>query len=161
MLFLLFLFYIYTETNLMFLPSRGTAAKVVEQWSPLAAGVAAEYGVPVKLILSFVCVESAGNPYAKSLANAYGLMQVKQPALADVNERFGKSWKFEDLADPQIGLAAGAAYFAIQLDRQKGNVQKAIQAYYAGSAAVDKNPNEAVWYFQRVSSYLNLIEVMT
>lgn len=70
---------------------------------------------------------------------AWGLMQVRQAALADYNKANGTSYKLEDLLKPEIGADVGAWYLGQQLDRFNDPV-KALIAYKEGpnSQAVAK-----------------------
>lgn len=70
----------------------------VAQWAGLAAKVSAETGVPVEMLLALMDIESDGNPKARSVAGAMGLMQVMP-----FNFQPG-----EDPWDPETNIRAGA-----------------------------------------------------
>ena len=67
----------------------------------------------------------------KNLSNrAYGLMQVRKPALDDVNEYYNLDFSEKDLLDPRVNLEVGIAYFAMQRDKYKAkNLDEMIQGY--------------------------------
>ena len=60
-------------------------------------------------------------------------MQVRKPALDDVNEYYNLDFSEKDLQDPRINLEVGIAYFAMQRDKYKAkDLDSMIQGYNAG-----------------------------
>src|ERR1017187_5761707 len=92
--------------------------------------IAVEQSLPPELIHSVIQVESNYNPNAVSPKGALGLMQLI-PATA---RRFGVSNAF----DAQENIQGGVRYLRFLLDYYRGDYAKAIAAYNAGEAAVDK-----------------------
>ena len=113
-----------------------------------------KYNVDSKVIQGIVVAESKFDPNAigdKNLANrAYGLMQVRKPALDDVNEFYNLNYTEKDLLDPQINLEVGIAYFAMQRDKYGiESTEDMIQSYNAGPG------NKSLAYLKKVKDDIN------
>ncbi len=92
--------------------------------------IAGEHGVESPLVHSVIRAESNYNPGAVSPKGALGLMQLI-PATA---RRFGVS----DVCDAQENVQGGVRYLRFLLDYYQNDYARAIAAYNAGEAAVDK-----------------------
>jgi len=92
--------------------------------------IAGEQGVESPLVHSVIRAESNYNPNAVSPKGAQGIMQLI-PATA---KRFGVSNAF----DPEENIQGGVRYLRFLLDYYRGDYVRAIAAYNAGEAAVDK-----------------------
>ncbi len=92
--------------------------------------VAEEQGVETPLVHSVIRAESNYNPHALSPKGAQGMMQLI-PATA---KRFGVSNAF----DAEQNIQGGVRYLRFLLDYFKGDYARAIAAYNAGEAAVDR-----------------------
>jgi len=92
--------------------------------------IADEQGVESHLVHSVIQAESNYNPNAVSPKGAQGIMQLI-PATA---RRFGVS----DTFDVRDNIQGGVRYLRFLLDYYQGDYPKAIAAYNAGEAAVDK-----------------------
>lgn len=92
--------------------------------------VAAEHGVETPLVHSVIRAESNYNPHAISPKGAQGIMQLI-PATA---KRFGVSNAF----DPEENIQGGVRYLRFLLDYFNGDYPRAIAAYNAGEAAVER-----------------------
>ena len=104
--------------------------KLIDQYSK-------KYKVDKFAVEGIVVAESNFDPRVigdKNLSNrAYGLMQVRKPALDDVNEYYNLDFSEKDLLDPRVNLEVGIAYFAMQRDKYKAkNLDEMIQGYNAG-----------------------------
>jgi soluble lytic murein transglycosylase-like protein len=84
----------------------------------------------VDLLASVVKAESGGNPRAKSRAGAKGLMQLMDSTASDLG--------VADSYQPEDNVRGGSAYLDSLLTRYHDNLAKALAAYNAGPAAVDK-----------------------
>jgi transglycosylase-like protein with SLT domain len=84
------------------------------------------------VIRSLVMQESSGRPHVVGKAGEIGLMQIK-PELA---AQFGV--RPADLFNPQVNLNLGARIFKSYVARYHGDVSKAVAAWNAGPAGVDK-----------------------
>lgn len=70
-------------------------------------------GIPPETIAAVIQKESGGNPLAVSTAFAFGLMQVKQAALTDVNDSFNTSFVLSQLKIPSIAIFVGSRYLKL------------------------------------------------
>jgi soluble lytic murein transglycosylase len=88
--------------------------------------------------------ESVWMPFARSTADARGLLQLLPSTGARMARALGLPWNGgETLFDPQANIAFGAAYLRQLLDRFGSRTYLAIGAYNAGSAPVQR------WLAQR------------
>ncbi len=92
--------------------------------------IAAEQGVEVPLVHSVIRAESNYNPNAVSPKGALGLMQL----IPSTARRFGVA----DAFDARENIEGGVRYLRFLLDYYRNDYTKAIAAYNAGEAAVDK-----------------------
>jgi len=112
---------------------------ISEDYRPVPAAIAyndaiAEaadlYELDPNLIRAVIHAESAFNPFAVSRAGAQGLMQL----MPDVAEELDVLDPF----DPRQNIFGGARYLRALLDRNKGNIDRAVASYNAGPGAVDR-----------------------
>jgi peptidoglycan lytic transglycosylase len=97
---------------------------------------AAEKGVPADLIASVIYNESRFRDQT-SHAGARGLMQIT-PSTAKLIETLsgGQTFKFDDLADPDINIRYGTFYLHYLIQKFGDNEVAALAAYNAGEANV-------------------------
>lgn len=97
---------------------------------------AREKDVPADLIAAVIYAESRFRDQTSD-AGARGLMQIT-PGTADVIEKLsgGQTFKFEDLADPDISIRYGTFYLDYLINKFDGNVVAALAAYNAGETNV-------------------------
>jgi soluble lytic murein transglycosylase-like protein len=96
-----------------------------------AISLAAErHHVDGLLLAAVVAVESGFAPHAVSPRGARGLMQV-MPVVGD-------AYGARDLFDPYVNLDIGCRYLCSLLKDSGGNLERALAAYNAGPAAVDR-----------------------
>ncbi|QID33747.1 lytic transglycosylase domain-containing protein [Pampinifervens florentissimum] len=104
-------------------PYRGVVGKASEK-----------YSIDVALIYAVMRQESLFDPYAVSVANARGLMQLIDSTAQYVARREGI--KIRNIYDPETNILLGTAYLRYLLDRWNGDIVKAIASYNAGPARV-------------------------
>ncbi len=97
--------------------------------SPLVDAAAKSQGIDAKLIRAVIDQESAFRPCAVSSKGAQGLMQL-MPGTADLLQ-------VDDAFDPKQNIEGGAKYLKQLLDKNGGDVAKALGAYNAGPNADD------------------------
>ena len=141
---------------LMFSLSVSAAYSGENDYDDLIRQAAVKYGVPFALLKSIIKQESNFDPNAVSGANppAVGLMQLTPIAVQDL-KRLGID--VTDRTDPAQSINAGAAYFALMLKQNNGDVALALAAYNAGQGNVDKYGGvppfkETIDYVNRIAS---------
>jgi soluble lytic murein transglycosylase-like protein len=97
--------------------------------APLVEGAAKEQSVDAKLLRAVIDQESGFHPCAISPKGAQGLMQL-MPGTAAI-------FQVEDPFDPKQNIEAGAKYLKQLLDKNGGDVAKALGAYNAGPNSDD------------------------
>ena len=95
-----------------------------------------KYNIDNELIRAIIQVESGWDTGVVSNKGAQGLMQLmpKTAAMLGVNNPF----------DPAQNIEGGARYISDLTDKYRGDVEKALAAYNAGSARVDSGNIPAV-----------------
>jgi peptidoglycan hydrolase-like protein with peptidoglycan-binding domain len=107
---------------------RTSVAASIDRW-------ASHYGVSAKLARALAWQESGFQPRVRSSVGAAGVMQVI-PATRDFVERFVIGQRVPRTTDGDVRI--GVAYLDHLLREFKGNVRRALGAYYQGPAAVRK-----------------------
>jgi soluble lytic murein transglycosylase len=97
---------------------------------------AADKGVPADLIAAVIYAESRFRDQT-SHAGARGLMQIT-PSTAKLIENLsgGRTFRFDDLSDPDINIRYGTFYLRYLLDKFGNNEVAALAAYNAGETNV-------------------------
>lgn len=91
------------------------------------------------LVVALIRQESLFDVRARSPAAALGLMQLIPPTAARLARRLGFSLPSpERLFDPDLNLTLGTQYLKDLLERYGNDWHKALAAYNAGEAAVDR-----------------------
>lgn len=104
-----------------------------------------ERGLDPHLVLALIRQESLFNARARSPAAALGLMQLIPPTAARVAKQIGQPAPTQEkLFEPELNLTLGTQYLKDLLERYANNWFKAIAAYNAGEAAVDRWEREIV-----------------
>jgi len=108
-------------------------------------------GVRPDLVRAVVQVESAFNPYARSVKGALGLMQLMPSTL--------RVYGVQNPFDPADNVRAGVAYLRELLDRYQNDEGLALAAYNAGPTAVDKH-GQSVPPYRETQHYVAQISRM-
>lgn len=119
----------------------------------MVSRIADQQGVEVPLVHSVILAESNYNPSAVSPKGAQGIMQL----IPSTARRFGVTNAF----DAEDNIQGGVRYLRFLLDYYNGDYTKAIAAYNAGEAAVDKFHGvppfaETLGYVRTVSQHLTV-----
>jgi soluble lytic murein transglycosylase len=132
-------------------PKHASKAKVPQRWEydGLIGLTAREHEIEPALVKAVIAAESNFDPEAVSHKGAQGLMQL-MPVTAN---RLG----VEDPLRPTENVRGGTRYLRLMLDRY-GDVERAVAAYNAGPAAVDRYGGvppypETQDYVRRVLTY--------
>ena len=97
------------------------------------------------LVLALIRQESLFNTRARSPATALGLMQLIPPTAARVARQLGLAAPSQDkLFEADVNLTLGTQYLKDLLQRYSNSWHKALAAYNAGEAAVDRWEREIV-----------------
>lgn len=107
-------------------------------------------------------VESSGNPLAKSLKGAVGLMQITQPALEDYNKANATTLSMDDMMDASPNRKVGRWYLSRQVPKMLQaygmpvTLENVLWAYNAGIGRVVKGvmPKETKDYIEKVKRQL-------
>lgn len=99
------------------------------RWRASVAQLAAKYDISPALLEAVVWQESRWNESARSPVGARGLAQLMPGTAAQMGVNAG---------DSTANLEGGARYLRMQLDAFNGDVEKALAAYNAGPARVEK-----------------------
>lgn len=106
---------------------------------PLVEGKVAERGLDPFLVAGLIRQESLFDARIRSAANAVGLMQILPSTGARLAAEAGLSdFHEERLLEPETNVALGTTYLRDLLARYQGNLPRALAAYNAGEAAVDR-----------------------
>ena len=101
-----------------------------------ARRAAAEFHVPLALILAVCRTESDFDPSATSDAGACGVMQLLPQTFAWLQEeRLAEAHEAQDIFDPEINIRYGSYYLAYLLAKF-GDIETALAAYNAGEGRV-------------------------
>ena len=91
------------------------------------------YDLSLARTLAIIRAESAFDPYARSPANARGLMQIIPPTARFTARKHGvRLNRIKDLYKPKINIMIGTAYLSDLLNDFRGNFAMAAAAYNAG-----------------------------
>ena len=130
---------------------RHTVAERVNTYTPIIREAAEKHGVDENLLKAVIATESAGNPRARSAADAKGLMQLIDSTAQSVG--------VTNIWNPRDNIMGGAKYLGQMMARFSGNVERALASYNAGPGAVEKHGGippfrETQAYVGRVMEYL-------
>lgn len=110
--------------------SRGFRGRYKGQFDAIIEAASAQHGVSSGLIHAVIRAESSYDQFAVSSKGAQGLMQL-MPRTAD-------SLGVHDVFDPEQNLDGGVRHLRTLVDRYDGDLTRALAAYNAGEAAVER-----------------------
>ncbi|WP_238701245.1 lytic transglycosylase domain-containing protein [Mariprofundus erugo] len=121
-----------------------------EQYRPIIARAAEQYGLDPKLIEAVVQTESDFNAQAVSPVGAQGLMQLMPGTAADLGVK--------DAFNPEQNIMAGSKYLKQLMNRYDGDTKLALAAYNWGMGNLERNPDkmprETVNYVAKITGLL-------
>lgn len=91
------------------------------------------HDVPLDVLLAVAAAESAWDPDARSHANAHGIMQIQWPGTA---RHLGVT-RVSELYNPCLNIELGARYLRELLDRNDGDLERALAAYNYGPSRIE------------------------
>lgn len=108
-----------------------------QPWNEEVKTASLQYGVQEELIYAIMRQESAFDPRARSVADAFGLLQI----LPEVAEKLATEHKIpyaqmEDLYNPSVNIAIGAAHVKELMASHKKQFILAVAAYNANEKAI-------------------------
>jgi len=146
----LFLYFFGSERKKINEINRAKIPESVLQNENLMREMSQKYEVPLDILWAVSWVESTGRMSAIGSAGERGIMQLKEIAVKDLQQKgIGKFRNFK--TDPKQNIAAGAAYLKLQYDRT-GSWMRALKAYNQGFQGMKDNPEKAAEYMQKVKS---------
>jgi hypothetical protein len=98
------------------------------------SGLSADYEIPVELVLAVIEVESSYRTDAVSVAGAKGLMQV----IPEHHEPRMNRLNCTDLFDPKQNVTVGVDFLAELIEKNGGNLHKALTAYNHGQKGANE-----------------------
>lgn len=98
------------------------------------SGLSADYEIPVELVLAVIEKESSFNEEAVSAVGAKGLMQIIPEYHRDRMKRLGCN----NLFDPKQNVTVGVDFLAELIEKNGGNLNKALTAYNFGQNGANK-----------------------
>ncbi|WP_158996755.1 lytic transglycosylase domain-containing protein [Pigmentibacter ruber] len=85
-------------------------------------------------VLSLIRQESAFDTYARSMANARGLMQILPSTAKSIKRKISSN----HLYDPETNIEIGVSYLSRLLKRYDGRIEYVLASYNAGASNLDK-----------------------
>lgn len=98
------------------------------------SGLSADYEIPVELVLAVIEKESSFNEEAVSAVGAKGLMQILPEYHQDRMKRLG----CKNLFNPKQNVTVGVDFLAELIEKNGGNLNKALTAYNFGQNGANK-----------------------
>ena len=96
-----------------------------------------EFGVSKAMVFAVIKAESKFDQYARSAADARGLMQITPIALQDINQILSENYMPNQMFDPEINIRCGTAYLSVLCQKYEKN-STVWAAYNAGQGRVDQ-----------------------
>jgi soluble lytic murein transglycosylase len=135
-----------------------SASHIVKRFRAEILFAAAESDVDPNLLAAILFAESSGRVGARSHVDALGLFQLRLPTARERAVVLGLPEPTEEalLSDPLLNARLGADYFSFLLDRQGGDVERALIAYNAGPTRlqgwIDEAGGYAAWRAERTAA---------
>lgn len=111
---------------------------VVQPYRSLIKSWAAAADIAPELIASLIYRESEGNPDAIGLSFDWGLMQITQPALTEMNRLYKTEYVLSQMRFPELNIEVGTKYLSWTLSQFRDALD-GIRAYKCGPAGASQN----------------------
>lgn len=140
-----------------------TYFQIVQIFIDKAKEAAALVNIDASLVMALIKQESNGESDAYSNGNAYGLMQITAPALAQYNQDNKTSYTLFDIYyGPnaiELNMKIGSWYIKWCLNAAK-DLKEALRYYNAGIGVCHKDPNAGLSYANSVLKHQTNIETI-
>lgn len=127
-----------------------------ENWQKFANDICKENNVPLELLYALIEIESSFKPDVKSAdGKDYGLMQIREINHGWINDYFGYELNYKD---PYDSVKAGMLMFSNLLEKQNGDITKALMCYNMGETGAKRAWNNGIYhtsYTEKVESKMN------
>lgn len=108
-----------------------------QPWSEEVRAAALQFGIDEELIYAIARQESAFDIHARSLADAFGLMQLLPEVAQHLSAKYNIPYTgMEDLYDPKTNIMCGAAHLKELLNRENGQFILAVASYNASEDVI-------------------------
>lgn len=127
-----------------------------ENWQKFANDICKENNVPLELLYALIEIESGFKPDVKSAdGKDYGLMQIREINHGWINDYFGYELNYKD---PYDSVKAGMLMLSNLLEKQNGDITKALMCYNMGETGAKRAWNNGIYhtsYTEKVESKMN------
>lgn len=108
-----------------------------QPWKPLVLDASRKFNVPAELIYSIMRQESSFNPTARSIADAFGLMQLIPEMAKRAGTKTGIEIRaHEDLYRPETNIPLGAAFLRGLFEHWNNQFVLSVASYNASEKAI-------------------------
>lgn len=108
-----------------------------QDYAELIGAAAQKESIPAELVFAIIRQESAFDPFARSHADAMGLMQIIPDQAKNIAKTLEISLDHHDgLYSPELNIPIGTRLLKQGLDRYKGNLVLAVASYNANDRAI-------------------------
>jgi len=108
-----------------------------QPWADDVRAAALQFGIDESLIYAISRQESAFDTHARSLADAFGLMQLLPEVAENLSSKYNIPYKeMEDLYDPKTNIMFGAAHLKELFERHNNQFILAVAAYNASENVI-------------------------
>ena len=135
----IFKFFTLTPENRDYILERFVHIAYPTPYREKVVPVAKKYNIPPALIYAVARQESAFNPTSRSIADAFGMMQILPEKARELKKDARVNYQnFDDLFDVEINMALGAVLLKKLAKRFQNNFIGFVASYNAGSKFVKK-----------------------
>ena len=108
-----------------------------QPWTEDTGKAGLQFGIEPELIYAIIRQESAFDPYARSVADAFGVMQLLPEVAEQLATKYAIPYStMEDLFDPKTNIYLGAAHLKELFARHRGQFILAVASYNASESVI-------------------------